>query len=181
MKMISANKLNRLWKNGVVAKMVAKTRVLKTKEEILANTSVENVAGAVTVKELINNLNSHPQFIYDETGRITGYKTAGGADTVFPFSSQLSTARRKTGSKSIASGGTATITLESKPLLIYAGFDSQRNHIWLYNGGSPIVIKGGTAGYESPTIISKVDVDNNKFTIKNTYTSTRSLNYGAYY
>lgn len=35
---------------------------------------------------LNNNLNSHPQFIYDETGSITGYKTVGGADTVFPFS-----------------------------------------------------------------------------------------------
>ena len=36
--------------------------------------------------ELNNNLNSHPQFIYDDEGRITGYKTKAGADTVFPFS-----------------------------------------------------------------------------------------------
>lgn len=87
MKMISANKLNRLWKNGVVAKMVAKTRVLKTKEEILANTSVENVAGAATVKELINKVAAQPNWIIDtSTGKITGYKTPGGADTVFPFS-----------------------------------------------------------------------------------------------
>ena len=43
MKMISANKLNRLWKNGVVAKMVAKTRVLKTKEEILARSEERRV------------------------------------------------------------------------------------------------------------------------------------------
>lgn len=56
MKMISANKLNRLWRNGVVAKMVAKTKVLKTMEEIVANTNAENVAGATTVKELNNNL-----------------------------------------------------------------------------------------------------------------------------
>lgn len=105
----------------------------------------------------------------------------GGADTVFPFSSQLSTERRKTGSKSIASGGTATITLESKPLLIYAGFDSQRNNIWIYNGGDPITIKGGTSGYESATIISKVDADNKKFTLKNAYASARTISYGAYY
>ena len=86
MKMISANKLNRLWKNGVLAKMIAKTKVLKTMEEISANTSAENVAGATAVKELSNSLNSHPQFIYDSSGKITGYKTKAGADTVFPFS-----------------------------------------------------------------------------------------------
>lgn len=85
MKMISANKLNRLWKNGVVAKMVAKTKVLKTMEEISANTSEENVAGATAVKELSNNLSKQPEWIRDSTGRITGYKF-GGADAVFPFS-----------------------------------------------------------------------------------------------
>lgn len=86
MKMISANKLNRLWRNGVVAKMVAKTKVLKTIEEISANTSAENVAGATAVKELNNNLKQVPEFITDSaTGKIIGYKTPGGADTVFPF------------------------------------------------------------------------------------------------
>lgn len=35
---------------------------------------------------LNNNLEAVPQFITDTTGRITGYKTPGGADTVFPFS-----------------------------------------------------------------------------------------------
>lgn len=29
-----------------------------------------------------------PDFIYDATGKITGYKTPGGADTVFPFSNK---------------------------------------------------------------------------------------------
>lgn len=29
----------------------------------------------------------HPTFVYDATGKITGYKTQAGADTVFPFSS----------------------------------------------------------------------------------------------
>lgn len=37
--------------------------------------------------QLNNNLTSHPQFIYDASGKITGYKTKGGADTVFPFKS----------------------------------------------------------------------------------------------
>ncbi len=32
-----------------------------------------------------SNLNSRPNFIIDDTGKIVGYKTPGGADTVFPF------------------------------------------------------------------------------------------------
>lgn len=34
-----------------------------------------------------DSLGEHPTFVYDEDGKITGYKTKiGGADTVFPFS-----------------------------------------------------------------------------------------------
>lgn len=39
--------------------------------------------------QLNNNLKNYPQWITDSTGKITGYKTLGGADTVFPFSSGL--------------------------------------------------------------------------------------------
>lgn len=38
------------------------------------------------VTALNNNLVSRPDWITDSTGKITGYKTPGGADTVFPFS-----------------------------------------------------------------------------------------------
>ena len=34
-----------------------------------------------------SSLESQPDFVYDSTGKITGYKTKVGADTVFPFSS----------------------------------------------------------------------------------------------
>ena len=85
MKVVTANKINRLWRNGVLAKMIAKTKVLNTAEEIEANTSAENVAGALVAKELYNNLAQQPEWIEDATGKITGYKTPGGADTVFPF------------------------------------------------------------------------------------------------
>ena len=37
------------------------------------------------VSQLNNNLNSRPQWITDSSGKITGYKTKAGADTVFPF------------------------------------------------------------------------------------------------
>ena len=36
---------------------------------------------------LYSSLQNQPTFEYDETGKITGYKTKVGADTVFPFSS----------------------------------------------------------------------------------------------
>ena len=49
----------------------------------LVSTSSRIAASAKAVNTLSNNL---PQFIYDEEGKITGYKTKDGADTVFPFS-----------------------------------------------------------------------------------------------
>ena len=52
----------------------------------LASTSSRIAASAKAVNSLNNNLNSRPQFIYDSSGKITGYKTKAGADTVFPFS-----------------------------------------------------------------------------------------------
>lgn len=84
MKMISANKLNRLWRNGVVAKMVAKTKVLKTIEEISANTNAENVAGAMAVKALSNNLATQlpgsVRIISEGSGAAAKYYAQIGAD-----------------------------------------------------------------------------------------------------
>lgn len=87
MKMISANKLNRLWRNGVVAEMVAKTKVLKTIEEISANTSAENVAGATAVKELSNKLTQVRTYV-GEDGKLHSVDGTG-ADTVLNFSNTL--------------------------------------------------------------------------------------------
>lgn len=56
-----------------------------------------------------SSLQDQPTFEYDETGKITGYKTKiGGADTVFPFSSDMTfkvTARlrRRDGSGALSS------------------------------------------------------------------------------
>ena len=45
------------------------------------------IAGAEAVKEVYSSLGGVSQFIVDDsTGKITGYKTKVGADTVFPFS-----------------------------------------------------------------------------------------------
>ena len=60
-------------------------KMLKTMEEVEANTNDTNMVSAPVFAELNNKLMSHPDFIYDTSGKITGYKTPGGADTVFPF------------------------------------------------------------------------------------------------
>ena len=38
---------------------------------------------------LNDKLAGQPEFVYDANGKITGYKTPGGADTVFPFHSSI--------------------------------------------------------------------------------------------
>lgn len=65
--------------------------ILDTKEEIEANTESGKAAGAQAVKEMFSELNDKLKgfepVIDENTGKMTGYKTAvGGADTVFPFS-----------------------------------------------------------------------------------------------
>lgn len=51
------------------------------------NGESETIAASI---KCVNTLNkSLPQFIYDTSGEITGYKTSVGADTVFPFSSGI--------------------------------------------------------------------------------------------
>ena len=76
---VSKKNLSRTW-NRLFGK------VLNSKEEIEANTSENMIAGAEAVKEVYSSLQDQPTFEYDESGKITGYKTKiGGADTVFPF------------------------------------------------------------------------------------------------
>ena len=74
---------------GAVNEVFNKTKdVLNTKEEIEGNTDPTAIAGALSVKELSSDLSAVPEFVIDKsTGKIAGYKTKEGADTVFPFSS----------------------------------------------------------------------------------------------
>lgn len=63
-----------------------KPDLLTTKEQLSANTAAGKSVDALVVKELNNKLAVQPNWIIDQTtGKITGYKTLGGADTVFPF------------------------------------------------------------------------------------------------
>lgn len=60
-------------------------RVLKTMEEVNANTDAQNIPSALLLGELNNKLSGFEP-VLDSTGRMIGYKTAiGGADTVYPF------------------------------------------------------------------------------------------------
>lgn len=67
------------------------------------------------VKSVTNSsLESQPIFQYDETGKITGYKTKVGADTVFPFSSDWEEAKIVT----LASKLTINLGRKPKELLV---------------------------------------------------------------
>ena len=82
-KFVSKDNLSRVW-----TRLFGK--VLNSKEEIEANTSENMIAGAEAVKEVYSSLTDQPTFEYDESGKITGYKTKiGGADTVFPFNNRI--------------------------------------------------------------------------------------------
>lgn len=61
--------------------------ILNSLAEVSAATQQNTIAGALALKEVNSSLESQPDFVYDSTGKITGYKTKVGADTVFPFSS----------------------------------------------------------------------------------------------
>lgn len=60
-------------------------KVLTSMEEVAANTNETNLVAAPVVAELNDKLKGFEP-VCDSFGKITGYKTAGGADTVFPFS-----------------------------------------------------------------------------------------------
>lgn len=124
MKLITANKLNRLWENGIIpalAKKIDIVRILKTMEEVEANTNEDNIVSATVVSELNNKLGG-VEFIFDESGKIVGYKTPGGADTVFPFSRNF---QITVGLKLTLTNDGATRTLEKTTSLVITCRDGQ--------------------------------------------------------
>ena len=73
-------------------KAFQRKRVLKSLEEISATTNEDDLASATAVAALTNKLAGFEP-VCDSTGKITGYKTAGGADTVFPFNTGFKKAK----------------------------------------------------------------------------------------
>lgn len=85
MKLITANKLHRLFNNGInplFAQKIDKTRVLTTMEQVKANTNAENIASATVVKELNKNL-GHGQISFEVIDGEPYVKV--GADSPRPF------------------------------------------------------------------------------------------------
>ena len=66
-----------------------------------------------------SSLESQPNFVYDSTGKITGYKTKVGADTVFPFKSggtvmlTIPSQARYADQAATFIGGTLTLSIDS--------------------------------------------------------------------
>ena len=145
---VSKKNLSRAW-NRLFGK------VLNSKEEIEANTSENMIAGAEAVKEVYSSLESQPNFVYDSTGKITGYKTKVGADTVFPFSGGFNGADIYMSGTN--SGNLSKIELASKGQYFY-GFDydnSTKKFTVLYDGTYSYMLST-TSSYTSLYINDKL-------------------------
>lgn len=114
---------------------VMRENTLQTLEEVEASPDDNYWVGAGAVAELNNNLQQQPEFIYDSTGKITGYKTQAGADAVFPFSDLPEI---KIYNLSIGQNKSVEISSNTEFLMIYTyRTDSPGQHaVWLFNGGS---------------------------------------------
>ncbi len=113
------------------------------------NGESENVAASIkVVNQLNNNLNQQPKFIYGSDGKITGYKTPGGADTVFPFYNY----RTATGSGATPK---SKITCGFKPkLLFWVGDPWASNYgLWFIYTENPTKL----------TTLSKYNIHYNSF------------------
>lgn len=96
MKTVNTNRLNQLWKEGVLPKIKAllddltesingvdeKIDVLDTKEEIEANTDEEKMAGALAVKGMFGEINS--KLINIKTLNFNGASGAVYINTILP-------------------------------------------------------------------------------------------------
>lgn len=78
---------------------------------------------------------SRPEFITDENGKITGYKTLGGADTVFPFSSFYLIANGTTTAS--PNGNIVNLTCNKKPrVIITQSHDAGHQHAVYWEPGA---------------------------------------------
>ena len=144
---VSKKNLSRAW-NRLFGK------VLNSKEEIEANTSENMIAGAEAVKEVYSSLGGFTPVI-DETGKITGYKTKAGADTVFPFSGGFNGADIYM--SGMNSGNLSKTELASKGQYFY-GFeydDSAKKFTVLYDGTYSYMLST-TSSYTSLYINDKL-------------------------
>lgn len=136
---------------------------LKTIEEIEANTEEGYDVDALPVKEINSKFGGITEFIVDEdSGKITGYKTKVGADTVFPFSSRIDLGKITGHSFSYSGSATTqyTMTTDIGKIVNISGF------IGLY-------IRVGNTGAVSPSTVSiYIDTSTNNNNWSNVVTSS---------
>ena len=101
-----------------------------------------------------SSLQDQPTFEYDETGKITGYKTKVGADTVFPFSREL----KKIGSYT----GNATITTDFGTSKTTDDFVIVVTQLQIQGSSYQ---NGDSGGYHSINVSKKYNGDTGKLSI----------------
>ncbi len=112
------------------------------------------LVSAKALHKVNSSLESQPDFVYDEAGKITGYKTKiGGADTVFPFSGGLN----------------AIITVRSVSS-VYSSAGNKQGDTLL---DTQFTIKNGKV--ESTKVITNVGTSAGGWSIKPVYSSILSI------
>lgn len=143
--------------DGTYAEPTALVSGLSTLEQVTAAATAGNVTdpvGAGAVNELNSSLGGFTPVI-DETGKITGYKTKAGADTVFPFSGGFNGADIYMSGTN--SGNLSKTELASKGQYFY-GFeydDSAKKFTVLYDGTYSYMLST-TSSYTSLYINDKL-------------------------
>lgn len=130
--------------------MLVSKKVLTTMEEVEANTNETNLVAAPVVAELNDKLAGLPEFLYDTSGKITGYKTPGGADTVFPFTdtkTKGATFSLSEVGSSDPSGGSPTSYFPTFGKKVRVTVGAQQTSLFTHNGSG--WVRYGGYGYVS--------------------------------
>lgn len=159
-------------------------RVLKTTEEVEANTNPKNLPSALVVGELINDLAQQPQWIKDSTGKITGYTTQeGGAGSVFPFRQAVSLDFNMNFQPPNTSNYTAyydEVTLDFSAFYA-AGFKTITLNITRCDSGGCYTVNGSRKIGKTGTYEIKLNSESNvKFGTRSQTASNIQGNYTAY-
>lgn len=109
-----------------------------------------NLVAAPVVAELNDKLAGQPEFLYDASGKITGYKTPGGADTVFPFTdtkTKGATFSLSEVGSSDPSGGSPTSYFPTFGKKVRVTVGAQQTSLFTHNGSG--WVRYGGYGYVS--------------------------------
>ena len=158
-------------------------KMLKTMDEVNAVMQEGYGVDALVVKHVNESLGEQPSFVYDDNGQITGYTTKiGGADTVFPFKSGISTAGNMvqfTSSSQIISADDCKVG----DVYVCLGMSGQ-NMVSVSNLVNCEVIKNeycsnaGAGNYARSCAVIKCLAPNVSFTVD--WSNTGSYNYSYY-